>query len=161
MKSALTILSILGITLNSCNHNPSPTISTLPPFHILLPDSSTILQAGELPKGTPLILIYFRPDCPHCNRETDTLMHHMGELNNVRIYFVTSASFQDIHQFSLGHGLLQYKNITIGQDMNHSFNIAFHPSSIPYIAIYDAQQKLVKVLHGEAELSSILNSIKG
>ena len=48
----------------------------IPPFKMTLSDDR-IFSASELPKGKPVVLIYFDPDCDHCQK----LMKELFDIN--------------------------------------------------------------------------------
>jgi len=135
-------------------------ISTLPSFDMLLMDRSTIIHSKEIPEGKPIVVIYFRPDCPHCNAETKTFLDNIQSLKDVRLYYLTSASFEDIKGFYDHYNLELYQNIVIGKDYEHSFFEAFNPHSVPYMAIYDGKKNLVKVYHGEVGINSLISAVR-
>ena len=142
------------------NEGNISSISTLPSFEMLLMDRSTIVHSKEIPMGKPIVVMYFRPDCPHCNEETKRVIENMQTLKGVLFYYLTSASFEDIKAFYQQYSLEQYQNITIGKDYEHTFFEAFKPHSIPYMAIYDGKKNLVKVYHGEVGINSLLAAVR-
>ena len=46
---------------------------SIPPFKILLTDSSTYFTKNDLPKKTPVMIMIFNPPCEHCQHETAEL----------------------------------------------------------------------------------------
>jgi|GEM_PF-289085 len=147
MKAPLHIFLIL--LLCACHRHDDRSsrtdLSPLPVFSILSLDSSTIFNTKQIPFGQPLLLVYFRPDCPHCRQEIVDLVQHMEILQNTKIYFLAGAKLEDIKAFCSRYQLNQYTNITVGKDFNHSFFRQFRPSSVPYLAIYDKEKRLVKI----------------
>jgi thiol-disulfide isomerase/thioredoxin len=157
--TSLIICLIFSLACHSFT-SKEKTLATLPPFEMLLMDSNTVLKAQEIPMGKPILLLFFRPDCPHCQRETRLLLDHMDSLKNVRIYFLATAPFKDIRDFYFSYHLDKQKNLTVGRDQEHSFYQAFRPASVPYTAIYDANKKLVKIFNEEAGIENILKAIR-
>ena len=150
--------------LCSCGRNRDKAnisgISTLPSFDMLLMDRATIVHSKEIPTGKPIVVIYFRPDCPHCNQETKLFIDNIEALKGVRFYYLTSASFDDIKGFYDHYNLEQYQNIIVGKDYEHSFFEVFNPRTVPYMAIYDGKKNLVKVYHGEVGISSLIAAVR-
>ena len=65
----LTAVSIGLVTLAQAdNLPPYKKIPYFPPVKLLLTDSSTVYQRDDLPKKTPVMLMYFHPKCEHCQR---------------------------------------------------------------------------------------------
>lgn len=134
-------------------------VSYLPYFTILLPDSETVFHSQNITKGKPVVIIYFRPDCPHCQAETKSIIDNIGSLHDFEFYFLSSATLSEIRNYQRIFRLDQCSNILIGKDYEHSFRQAFHPASVPYIAIYNKEKKLMKIYYGEAPVTSIVSSI--
>jgi thiol-disulfide isomerase/thioredoxin len=159
MKQILALLCLFS--LFSCHNrkDAAASISTLPAFGMLLMDSTTILVTQEVPSGRPFLVMYFSPDCPYCQKETKMLISNIDTLKTVRIYLLSNAPFNEIKNFYSYYHLRQFQNITIGQDYNHSFVLAFRPTSIPYMAIYNSNKKLVRVVKGESEITTIIRFV--
>jgi hypothetical protein len=134
-------------------------LANMPSFNMLLTDSTTVLNAEEIPIGKPILLLYFRPDCPYSKQETKTLLEHIDLLKNARIYFISTAPLKDIKVFYQHFNLARFSNFTVGRDHYFSFYQAFRPSSVPYIAIYDCNKKLVKIYNEAADIDHILKAI--
>jgi len=79
-KSISAILIFLAL---SCRNNTGEG-ETIPSFDFLLSDSITRVNTATIPEGTPIALLYFSPDCEHCQHETETIIHHMDSLKQVR-----------------------------------------------------------------------------
>jgi len=155
-------LYIYLICLAACHSRQSKetALVNLPPFDMLLMDSTTVLKAQEIPTGKPIVLLFFRPDCTHCQQETQTLLDHIDSLENVRFYFLATAPLEDIREFYAHFHLDKYKNVTVGRDHEHSFYQAFRPSNVPYTAIYDGNKRLVRIYSEEVGIDKILKTTR-
>jgi thiol-disulfide isomerase/thioredoxin len=138
--------------------NKKEALNSLPSFNMLLIDGMTTFYAQEIPTGRPIVLFFFRPDCPHCQEETRALVDHMNSLTNVQFYMISLDPLEKIKEFYVTYHLDQYKNLTIGEDNEHTFIQYFRPSTVPYFAIYDANKKLVKIFNGGTEIDDILKA---
>lgn len=134
-------------------------ISTLPSFDMLLMDSTTKVNANQIPTGKPIVILFFRPDCPHCQEETRTFIQNKEALKNVQIYLLTGSPFEKVKGFYQSFRLDQYPNITVANEYDHSFSKVFKPKVVPYTAVYDKNKSLKKVFHGEVAISTILEAI--
>jgi hypothetical protein len=155
------IFFFITICLIACHSRQGKEValSTLPSFEMLLIDSAAILKAQEIPTGQPIVLLFFRPDCTHCQAETQVLLDHIDSLKNVRIYMLALEPLKEIKTFCLHYHLDQYKNFIVGRDYEYSFFRAFRPSTVPYMAIYDRNKRLVKIYNQEPGINNILNAI--
>ena len=161
----LLFLTSLPFYLLSCHYAQQKdwlsTISTLPSFDIQLTDSLTLLHTQNIPAGQPIVVLYFRPDCPHCQAETQRLIRQIGLLKDSRLYFLTGASLVDAKSYAHHFLLDRYPNITVGKDKDHFFLKTFRLSSIPCIAIYNREKRLVKIYHGEVPIDAVIATIQG
>jgi len=164
MKKILLLVCLS--CLISCHSNNTGSylsgIATLPSFDMQLTDSINLFHAKNIPDGKPIVMMYFRPDCPHCQLETQNLVKDINQLRGFQIYLLTGASISDAKAFAHKFTLDQYPDIiTVGKDHEHSFAKIFQPSSIPFLALYNANKKLVKVYHGEVPISNLLAAMHG
>jgi len=136
-------------------------ISSLPAIKLLLMDSSIVVHAEKISSGKAIIMVYFRPDCPHCQQETKLLLSNIHALKDVQIYFLAGAPFGEIKKYSANYQLGQYENIVVGKDYEQSFAKLFEPNSVPYTAVYDTKKKLVKIYYGEVSMEKLLLAIHG
>ncbi|OQP54315.1 hypothetical protein A4H97_22795 [Niastella yeongjuensis] len=134
----------------------------LPPFHLLLLDSVTDLNTNDIPKGRPSVLVFFSPDCDHCQKQTESMLAHMDSLSAVNFYFITIDPFDRMQVFNSVYKLERYPNITVGKDYTFFFPYHYKGAQPPYNAIYDAHKRLVTILPQETnarELLSYLNKL--
>lgn len=117
----------------------------LPVFNILLKDSVTTFNSFNIPKGRPIALMLFSPDCKHCSDAMDAITHGMDSLRNVRFYLMTlSSDMTGIRKFYNDHGLEKFDNIeVVGCDYDFFYLTFFGAMQVPDIALYDSHKKLV------------------
>src|SRR5579864_2134147 len=133
MKQLTLIISI--IFLIACRQSRQEP--HLPFFNLLLSDSITRLNTAMIPEGKPTILLYFSPDCEHCQHETESLLHSMDSLKKIHFYFITTDSFDRMRVFYQHYKIHNYPNITIGRDYRFFFPNHFGSPVPPYLVIYD------------------------
>jgi thioredoxin-related protein len=156
MKQTLFVALIF---LAACRPQSKETaLTNLPSFSMLLMDSTTVLKTQEIPSGKPIVLLFFRPDCPHCRQETQDLVDHIQSFKDVRFYLLAAAPLREIKAFYLKYHLNQFDNFTVGKDQERTFFHAFRPSTVPYLAIYDGNKRLVKIYNGGAGLDYIFKA---
>ena len=128
---------------------------TIPAFEILLLDSASTFNTYDIPKGKPTILMYFSPDCDHCEQMTDDILKNMADLSKVQIYMITPMSLSVLQKFYLKMGLRRYKNIMVGKDYKFFFTDFYRAQYVPYIAIYDKHKHLVATWDGDAKIKDV------
>jgi len=137
---------ILTLTLTSCFSTNRK--GDVPPFDLLLPDSTTVFNTSQIPRGKPVVLIYFSPDCEHCQQQTQDILNKIDSLNEVNFYFITNDPFDRLKIFNKYYKLYKYKNIMLGRDINFSFIKYFKPTGTPYLIVYN-QRKVLRAVFGQ------------
>ncbi|HEV9036035.1 MAG TPA: hypothetical protein VGQ51_05425 [Puia sp.] len=152
MKKILLIGAIACFM--ACRHRSGviPNITSLPAFTMLLIDSTTHLASAAIPSGAPLIFMYFRPDCRHCQADTRLLIKNMDSLKSTHIYLLTPMPFKELKGFYDSFDLGRFKNITVAEDEGYSFYKSFQPAAVPYMAIYDSHKRLVNTYLGDRQI---------
>jgi thiol-disulfide isomerase/thioredoxin len=123
-------------------NTPPPAIA---PYHILNTDS-VYLTPANLKKNMPVMIIYFSPDCPHCQHFMNEMKPKMKAFRNIQIVMITFVTqLKAIQVFYRDYDLKKYPNFTVGTE-GYSYLVQkyYHIASTPYIALYDKNHKPVK-----------------
>lgn len=131
----------------------------MPDLKLMLMDSTTILNTRDIPTGKPSLLIFFSPDCEHCQSETRDLLKKMDSLKKVNLYFITIDSLQRMKVFNGYFGLHKYPNVIVARDYTYSFASHFPKVVPPYTVLYDKYKRARVVMSGEAEASKIISLV--
>lgn len=127
----------------------------LPAFRLLSMDSSSVFNTYNIPSGKPIILIYFGPECEHCQRFTEGMLKSIDSLKDFRIYMFTFANLTQLKGFYEKYHLSQYKNITMGKDYEFFFPSFYGARFVPYIAVYDKHKHFSKKFEGSATVTEL------
>lgn len=151
-------LFIILVFATACQYfkKPKPEI---PSFDLLLQDSVTHFNTNQIPDGKPTAILYFSPDCEHCQEETDSLLHNIEYLRHVQFYFVTNDPIERLKVFNHYYKMYNYPNITLGQDYRFFFISHFKPDGPPYLLIYDKYKRLRAIFKGATSASQIVKFI--
>jgi thioredoxin-related protein len=166
MKKYLLFLFVLAFSYsvyaqeNVSDSLPYQRYPTMPAFRILMLDSVMMINTYNIPKGKPTILMYFSPDCDHCEKMTETMLKHIDELKDTRIFLFSPMSLSLIRSFNEKLKLKDYNNIVIGQDFDHIFSKYYGAKYVPYIAIYDRDKKLVRTFEGGAKIEQLIKAVQ-
>lgn len=139
---------------------PYQKYPTLPAFNIQLTDSTTVYNTYDAPEGKASVVMFFSPDCDHCEMQTDSFLHHMDVLKDVRFYLITPLSLEQVRTFARKLHLERYPNIIIGRDQNMFFPGFYGASYVPFIVAYDRKKKLVKAWEGGVKIPELLEALK-
>lgn len=154
-------LSHTGFCQNSQNTPNLPYLSDngIPAFNLMEVDSTTIFNTKDIPSGNPVILMYFSPECEHCQKMTEALLQNMDSLKNVQFVMLTSLPFNLMKTFYEYYKIANYKNITMGRDYDFFFSRHFGSNYVPYLAVYDRNKKLLKVYDGGTKVSTLIQVV--
>ncbi len=130
---------------------------TIPAFNILSVDSVTIFNTYNIPKGRPIALMFFDPDCKHCKATMKLLRAGMDSIQNIRIYMLTPAhSWENIRKFYADNHIADYKNIEVyGRDYEFFFFAYYGVKFVPDLALYDENKKLIKLFETDITVKEL------
>ena len=131
----------------------------IPSFKIQMPDSAWFSKA-DLQKNKPVLILYFSPDCGHCQLETEELLSKMKELNNLQIVMITSRPFADMANFADHYKIKRFPAIKIGTDPARFVTTFYDVKFTPFSALYDKNGKLVKVYESGIDMEELAGLVK-
>lgn len=146
--------------------NPAPyqKNKNLPSFSIRLLDSTTIFNTKSIQKGKPTVFILFSPDCNHCAQLAREIKADVLQFDQVNFFMVSPPMpLYDIKMFAHINGLVDKKQITVGQDIDFFFGSFYRAETVPFVVIYDAEKKLFTTLKSIKKLEELfieLNKLK-
>jgi thioredoxin-related protein len=145
----------------AAEQKPFEKSPALPEFKMILRDSATFFNTADIPKGKPIMLVFFDPDCKHCKDFTKDMVAGMESLKNVRIYMITTAhNMKMLREFYDNNHLGDYPNImAVGRDVDFFYVPYFGVTRFPDIAIYSKRKKLIKHFQGEQPVSELVKYI--
>lgn len=114
----------------------------------------------DLNRSQSCLLIYFHPDCEHCQYEASLFIPNMRELAPYQILMISSDLIQNIKKFEEKYHLNEMDNIVMLHDSNYDFEKIFGTKIIPTSFIYDKNQKLKKIFKGEVKIEAVLKNLE-
>lgn len=122
----------------------------MPDFNILLPDS-TMFARKDVPVANYdyTIIIYFSPDCGHCQHEAQEIVKHMDSLKNTFFVWVAYKPLEDIRGFAQYYKLDQFANVKLGRDPQYFVPSFFRVTRTPFVVVYNKKGLLEKVFDPE------------
>jgi thioredoxin-related protein len=145
MKKLFFLFSlIIAAGCSNAQTTFTPPLS-IPPYHILTTDSVYVTPAN-LKKNMATMIIYFAPDCSHCQHLMYEMKPKMNDFKNVQIVMVTFVQqIKAIQTFYRDFDLKKYPNFTVGTEgYTYVVQKYYQVATTPYIALYDKKGKLVK-----------------
>jgi thiol-disulfide isomerase/thioredoxin len=133
---------------------------TLPPFKMYRSDK-TIFSAAELPKTKPVILIYFDPDCEHCQKLMKELFQKIEAFKKAEIIMVTFKPVEELTAFEKLHNTQKYPNIIVGTEgVGFYLRNYYGLVTMPFTALYDKQGNLNYSYRKETPVDDLINRLK-
>jgi hypothetical protein len=125
---------------------------------MVLSDGVTYYNALNIDKSKPLMIIYFDPECEHCQRYTTALLKHIKQLSKVQIVMICAApGIPPVKKFVTGFALDKYPNIKVGTEGIYRATMNFyHVSVTPFTALYNNSGALVKYYRTVPEIQELV-----
>lgn len=133
---------------------------TVPPFKILLTDSSTWFSKDDLPKKKAIMFMLFNPECSHCQHETEELVKNMDKFDDIEIVMSTNMPFDKMKEFYQHYQLDRFKNIVVGRDVNFVLPGFFRIHNLPFLGFYNKKQELISVFEGTMPMDKVLEEFQ-
>ena len=163
MKKCLTVFILLFISATSFAQTdtlaPYQQFPFIPPFKIQMPDSSWFNKSA-LSDKKPTWVIYFSPDCGHCQMETEEIISNIKSLKNVQIVMIASRPFEDVKNFYEHFMIRRFPNIKMGVDAARMVTNFYKVEHTPFSAFYDKKGNLVKAFKNAPEITEIISLAK-
>ena len=137
---------------------PYQKYTGIPIFSIQVPDSTWFFNT-DLVKKKPVLILYFSPDCGHCQLELEHIIAKMNEMKKLQIVMITSRSFQDMSDFSVRYKINKFPTITIGRDPAYNITRFYKVEFTPFSALYNKKGKLVKVYRTGIDLEELVKLV--
>lgn len=128
----------------------------LPYMQIRLLDASQIDVRQLTGK---IVLIFYQPDCDHCQREASEIAQNIAAFKGASLYFITSDVAEKAARFANEYKLSRIQHVYFGLTSTESVLKNFGPIATPSIYIYSEDRKLIKAFNGEVNISTILKYI--
>jgi peroxiredoxin len=130
-------------------------VQALPAFQFMGLDS-VAFGSVQLSVGQPAVIIYFNPDCEHCQYEARAIRDSLHRFAATNVLLVSDEPLERLKQFAKEYDLTNQPNVHILYDRDRRFKDLFGTNMVPSIFIYNQKQKLVKHYKGETKIEAIL-----
>lgn len=128
----------------------------LPNMAIRLMDGS-VVQLGELNEKS--ILIFFLPECDHCEREAADIRNNLDKFAGYKLYFISGAEQEKIWKFAADYELVNKSNVIFGYTAPENIMSSYGSIETPSLYIYNEQGRLMHTFNGETDARFIVNHL--
>ena len=162
MLSVLTIaFHFSGIAQNdSLPLPPYKRFTSVPPFKLLLTDSSTHFTKENLAKKKAVMIMLFSPDCEHCKHETEAIIANIDAFKKVQIIMSTTLPFEKMLDYYNHYDLKRFDNIIVGKDVSYFFPVFYDIHNLPFLAFYNKKKELISVYSGALPIDKAIEELK-
>jgi thiol-disulfide isomerase/thioredoxin len=160
---------ILFLVILKLNNSSAQEFDTIPPYqkdssHLpaftVLKIDSTYTNDRAIPKDKPVIIIYFSPECGHCQITADEFSKRMKDMRKFYFVWVSYYPLPEIKEFAKKFTLQQFNNIIIGRDPNYVIPSYFRVKFTPFIAVYNKDHHLLQTYEKGTEADTLINLLK-
>jgi len=109
--------------------------------------------------NTPTIILFFNPDCDHCQYEAKLILEHQSDFTDTNFWWVTTVDGSAINDFSKKYHLDKLSKHYFAKLSTEKFVETFGSVSVPHIFIYDKAGVLQKEFRGETKIEALLKYI--
>jgi thiol-disulfide isomerase/thioredoxin len=131
----------------------------LPPFTMTQTNGKTF-KAESLPMGKPIVVIYFSPECEHCQKLMNEFFKRTNEFKKASVVMITYLSLETVKKFEAEYKISNYPNIYVGTEgISFYLKNYYGLLNMPFTALYDKNGNLVSTYRQEATLSDIAKKL--
>ena len=161
LKTMKKLLFFFGLIIAAGCSRAQTTPEAIPPYHILTTDSVYVTPKNLKP-NKPVMVIYFAPDCSHCQHLMYEMKPVMKKLKNVQVVMITFVEqLQAIKTFYRDYNLAKYPNFTVGTEgYTYVVQKYYNVRSTPFIALYNRKGKLSKSFEKPPKMDELVADVK-
>lgn len=132
----------------------------LPSFSMML-SSGRYYQATDIPKGKPVLLIYFAPDCDHCHTLMNEFFKRPNDFKTAEVVMVTFKPASDLPAFEQAYKTFLYPNIKVGTEGNtYYLQRLYNLQKTPFVALYNKEGKMISSYRKDPSLEKLSKQLK-
>lgn len=133
---------------------------SIPSFTMKLSNGKTF-SSKDLSKQRPAIIIYFDPDCDHCQLLTNNLLKKINEFKKSQIVMVTFKPLNEVAGFEKTYQTGRYANIKVGTEQPiFFFRTLYHLENVPFTILFNKQGKQIISYKKDTPVDDLLKHLK-
>lgn len=95
---------------------------------------------NDMPKGKTLFVLYFSPDCDHCNKQASLIQAELQRFDNAAFLWVNAFNeMAEVKAFEQKYFSGRAGQFFFAKDDDFRFDSYFGDSQVPSIYVYDPQ----------------------
>ena len=156
MKAILLFLFLPLIAFKVIAQNQISSDSlTLPDFRFYTVTDSNVFTRDSLEMGKPIVLIYFKTDCPYCQAMTKNIVAGFDSLRAYQVVMISTHSPELMRNYAHENGLDKLP-VRMLHDPSNRIHDYYHFEYIPLVCLYDQYRKRIYAHEGRMTVKGIL-----
>lgn len=139
LKYSMVLSLVIGLGLlqqNACAQQ-------LPSFEMQLTNGK-IFTNHNLQKNKPVLLIYYAPDCEHCQALMTQILGNYAPFQKLQVVLVTFEPIGYAQSFERDYHIKKYHNIISGVEApTFYFKNLYNLQNTPFTALFDRHHRMV------------------
>jgi hypothetical protein len=132
----------------------------LPPFK-MMQSNGKIFSAHDLPLGKPILIVYFSPDCDHCEKMLKAFFKQSSGFQKASVAFVTYLTVDKVSKFEKDHQLKKFSNMYAGTEGAPFFVRNYYKIvDMPFAALYTKNGDLVTSYERDVDVKALIEKLK-
>jgi thioredoxin-related protein len=132
----------------------------VPPFRMMQANGK-IFRAQDLPMGKPILLIYFSPECDHCEKIMKAFFGQAGNFQKASVAFITFLPVDNVSKFAKDYNLVKHPNMYAGTEGSTYFVRNYYRiKELPFTALYTKNGDIVTSFEKDVNLTSLAQKLK-
>jgi len=115
----------------------------IPPISLIQGDSS-LFTNKDIPAGKPVVIIYFSPECGHCQLTAQEIKNNIDSVKDAFFVWVSYFPVPEIKDFAIKYKLAQYDNFKFGRDPKYAIPSFYKVKFTPFMAVYNTNGRLMQ-----------------
>jgi peroxiredoxin len=135
---------------------PTPARNDLPELPLLRSDGTRTTARSLAGK---VILVFYLPDCSHCQREARQISNNLNYFKDYALHFVSTAPLPEQEKFGKEYNLAGQPNVSFAQTTPEELYKHFGLFPTPTVYIYEEGGRLVKIFRDETPVEQIIAAL--
>lgn len=133
---------------------------TIPPFRMQLTNGK-MFSNSDLQKNKPVLLIYYAPDCEHCQALMKEIFQKYNNFKKLQIIMVTFEPLNYALAFEKSYHIKNYPNIISGVEQpTFYFRKYYNLMNTPFTALFDRRGKMVISYRKQTPVDDLISHIR-
>ncbi len=112
----------------------------------------------DLRKEQPTVMLFFNPDCDHCQSEADSMTKRAKDFQHVNVLWIAVADKPEMYSFDSTYHLT-FNAMTMLRDTGKKAGKLFGIKDVPSIILFDENKEVINKYAGTISADRILKEL--